>query len=295
VLVVLGHKGMVGRALVRRLCGDTKTSIADLRQQDEVGAIFSRGDDVYLAAAKVGGIKSNAERPAQFIYDNLMIQINVIDAAYRAGVRKLCFLGSSCIYPKFAAQPIKESALMTGAVEPTNSAYAVAKIAGIEMCRAYRQQYGFNAISLMPTNLYGPGDKYNDDGHVIPGLMARFHKAKAAGESTVSVWGTGNARREFLHVDDLADAAVFLMERYDSSEPINVGTGVDITIRELAEMVSNVVGFRGSIRFDTTKPDGTPRKLLDVTKLNELGWRPKIGLLEGLAATYESFLSSKEY
>jgi GDP-L-fucose synthase len=246
-------------------------------------------DIVFLCAARVGGIKANSERPAEFIYDNLIIQSNVIDAAYRAGVKKLLFLGSSCIYPRDAKQPITEDQLLTGPLEPTNEAYAIAKIAGIKMCQAYRKQYGFNAICAMPTNLYGPGDKYSDDGHVIPGLMRRFHEAKESGAKAVTVWGTGKARREFLHVDDMADAAVFLMERYDESEPINVGRCADVTIRDLAESIAEIVGFAGDILFDNTKPDGTPRKLLDVSKIGRLGWFPKIHLMDGLESTYAEY------
>ena len=299
-ILVLGHRGLVGSAIMRRLGDIGENGIAqdwmDLRDGEHVQRLFaiSKPEYVFLAAARVGGIKANSERPAEFIYENLMIQSNVIDAAYRAGVKKLCFLGSSCIYPRLANQPITEDALLSGPLEPTNEPYAIAKIAGIKMCQAYRKQYGFSAISLMPTNLYGPGDRYNDDGHVIPGLMRRFHEAKEANAPTVAVWGTGRARREFLHVDDLADAAVFLMERYDSPEPINVGSGLDISIKELAEVIACVVGYSGRIEFDPSKPDGTPRKLLDCSKLHSLGWREKIGLVKGLRSTYEAFAATVE-
>ena len=299
-ILVLGHRGLVGSAIVRRLKADDIIPFSDgdydLRHRDGADAVISdRGiETVFLCAARVGGIKANSERPAEFIYDNLMVQSNVIDAAYRAGVKKLCFLGSSCIYPRLAEQPITEDALLTGPLEPTNEPYAIAKIAGIKMCQAYRKQYGFNAISLMPTNLYGPGDRYDDDGHVIPGLMRRFHEAKEANAPSVTVWGTGRARREFLHVDDLADAAVFLMEHYDSPESINVGTGQDLSIGALVEMLADVVGYRGRIEFDEKKPDGTPRKLLDVSKLHALGWSHKVSLRIGLQSTYEAFLQTVE-
>lgn len=301
-ILVLGHRGMVGSATVRRLKAGgfpvvmTLAGRVDLCRQQRIEDVLNcaRAEYIFLCAAKVGGIKANSERTADFIYDNLMIQSNVIDAAYRAEVKKLLFLGSSCIYPRMARQPITEDQLMTGPLEPTNSAYAVAKIAGIEMCQAYRKQYGFNAICAMPTNLYGPGDRFDDDGHVIPGLMRRFHEAKESRAPSVKVWGSGKARREFLHVDDMADAAVFLMEHYDEAEPINVGTGEDIEIRELAEMIARTVGYRGDIEFDPSKPDGTPRKLLDVSKLHRLGWRHKIGLVEGLRSTYEAFAMSLE-
>lgn len=295
--LVLGHRGLVGSAIARKI-GYTPSEFAkriDLRSRSAVNALFANEGytHVYLCAARVGGIKANSERPADFIFDNLMIQTNVIDAAYHAGVEKLLFLGSSCIYPRMAAQPINENALMTGPLEPTNSAYAVAKIAGIEMCQAYRKQYGFNAICAMPTNLYGPGDRFTDDGHVIPSLMARFHAAKVRNEASVTVWGTGKARREFLHVDDMADAAVFLMDRYNEGEPINVGDEADIPIEELAELVASTVGYRGHIEFDTTKPDGTPRKMLDCSKMTNLGWSPKIYLVDGLQSTHEWFLGQQ--
>jgi GDP-L-fucose synthase len=296
-IYVAGHRGLVGSAICRslRASGHTNLILAgrtevDLRDRPSVDRFFDRNQPeyVFLAAAKVGGIFANDSRPAEFIYDNLVIETNVIDAAYRAGAKKLQFLGSSCIYPRLAAQPIKEEALLTGPLEPTNEWYAVAKIAGIKLCQAYRKQYGFPAISLMPTNLYGPGDNFDlNSSHVLPALMRKFHEAVAQDQSEVTIWGTGSPRREFLHVDDLADAAVMLMQTYDSAEIVNVGTGEDISIRDLAQLIAEVTGFRGSLRFDTSKPDGTPRKLLDVTRLQSLGWRPRIGLRQGIASTYD--------
>jgi len=261
----------------------------DLTDQLEVRRFFEteRPEAVVMAAALVGGIQANISRPAQFIRDNLIVQDNVIDSAYRAGVGKLVFLGSSCIYPKLAPQPLKEDALLTGPLEPTNEAYAVAKIAGIKMCQAYRREYGFNAISLMPTNLYGPGDNFNlQSGHVLPALIRRFHDAKLQGDQNVTVWGTGTPRREFMHVDDLAAAIVHLLQTYDAEPIVNVGWGEDVTVRELAEIVQSVVGYRGRLVFDTTKPDGMARKILDVTRISELGWRPKIALKIGIETTY---------
>jgi GDP-L-fucose synthase len=247
---------------------------------------------VFMAAARVGGILANASYPADFLRDNLAIELNVIDASYRNGVKKLQFLGSSCIYPKLATQPMREDALLTGPLEPTNDAYAIAKIAGIKLCHAYRQQYGFSAISLMPTNLYGPGDNFNlANSHVLPALMQKVHNAELEGAPSVTVWGTGAPLREFLHADDLASAAVFLMQNYDEPEFINVGTGEEITIADLVRLVMRVVGYRGKITFDSSKPDGTPRKLLDVSRLNSLGWRHKIDLETGIRSTYEWFLS----
>ena len=243
---------------------------------------------MFLAAAKVGGIHANSTAPADFIRDNLSIQTNVIDAAHRHGARKLLFLGSSCIYPKHAAQPMSESALLTGALEPTNEWYAVAKIAGIKMCQAYRQQYGFDAIAPMPTNLYGPGDNFNlESSHVLPALIRRFHEAKAAGKESVTIWGSGTPKREFLYVDDCADAMLFLMQNYSDAEIVNVGTGEDLTIRELAELIAGVVGFKGKLEFDASKPDGTPRKLLDVSRIAALGWKAKTPLREGVQRTYQ--------
>ncbi|GAB4355543.1 MAG: GDP-L-fucose synthase [Gammaproteobacteria bacterium] len=295
-IYVAGHRGLVGSAIYRKLQDEGFTNIVtmsrdtlDLTDQKAVGDFFSREkpEYVFLAAARVGGIKANSTYPADFIRDNLQIQVNVIDAAYRAGVKKLLFLGSSCIYPKLAPQPLKEEYLLTGALESTNEWYAVAKIAGIKMCQAYARQYGFNAISLMPTNLYGPGDNFDlENSHVVPALIRKFHVAKEKNRENVIVWGTGTPRREFLHVNDLADASLFLMENYNEAEIINVGTGMDLKIAELVEIVREVTGFTGEVMYDTSKPDGTPRKLLDVTKLHDLGWRAKIPLMEGIAQTY---------
>ena len=300
---VAGHRGLVGSALVRELqrqgCGDlvlrTHAEL-DLRDQEAVAAFFhdTRPEQVYLAAAKVGGILANDTYPADFLRDNLQIQTNVIDSAWRSGVRKLCFLGSSCIYPRLAPQPIREESLLTGPLEPTNEWYAIAKIAGIKMCQAYRRQHRFNAISLMPTNLYGPGDNFDlKNSHVLPALMRRFHEARLRGDEEVVVWGTGTPRREFLHVDDLASAVVHLMRTYDGEELVNIGCGADLTIRELAEQVANVVGFAGRLVFDPSAPDGTPRKLLDVSRLAALGWTPRISLEEGLRGTYQWFLANE--
>jgi GDP-L-fucose synthase len=299
-IYVAGHQGLVGSAIVAqlrrqgfdRLVLRTRAEL-DLRNQERVGEFFEaeRPDLVFLAAAKVGGIQANDAYPADFIRDNLLIEINVIDSAYRCGVRKLEFLGSSCIYPRLAPQPIREISLMTGALEPTNQWYAVAKIAGISLCQAYTRQCGFESICLMPTNLYGPGDNFHShDAHVIPALMRRFHEARQAHAPEVTIWGTGQALREFLYVDDLAEAAVLLMQEYHEPDIINVGAGSDITIRELAGLLRDVVGYEGEIRFDTTKPDGTPRKLLDVSKLDRLGWQPKTALADGLSLTYRWFL-----
>lgn len=294
-IYVAGHRGLVGAAVCRRLsqegCANVVTRGSkelDLREQADVRAFFAaeRPEYVFLAAAKVGGIHANETYPADFIRDNLLIQTNIIDAAWRNGVKKLLFLGSSCIYPKFAPQPMPEGCLLTGELEPTNESYAVAKIAGIMTCRAYRRQYGFNAISAMPTNLYGPGDNFHpDNSHVIPALVRRFHEARQAGVPEVAIWGTGTPRREFLHVDDLADALVFLMRHYDGEEHINVGTGEDLTILELAHMVARATGYAGRIVTDASRPDGTPRKLLDVSRLRSLGWAPRVPLAEGVAET----------
>jgi len=296
---VAGHLGLVGSAVVRRLraLGYDNLLLAtraelDLTRQAAVEQWYAanRPEVVIMAAAHVGGIHANDTYPAEFIRDNLEVQNNVIDAAYRHGARKLTFLGSSCIYPKLAPQPLNEDSLLTGPLEPTNEWYAIAKIAGIKMCQAYRRQYDFDAISLMPTNLYGPGDNFSlENSHVLPALMAKFHAAKQAGQSSVTVWGTGTPRREFLYVDDLADAVVFLTCNYSDAGVINVGTGTDITIRELAQRVGKVVGFRGELVFDASRPDGTPRKLLDVARLNALGWRAKTDLEAGLRATYDWF------
>jgi GDP-L-fucose synthase len=269
--------------------------VLDLRDRAAVDRFFTaeRPDYVFMAAAKVGGIVANDSYPADFIRDNLVIQTNVIDAAYRAGTRKLCFLGSSCIYPRLAPQPLQESSLLTGPLEPTNQWYAIAKIAGIKMCQAYALQHGFNAISVMPTNLYGPGDNFDlQTSHVLPALLRKFHAARESGSKDVAVWGSGTPRREFLYVDDLADALCFLMERYDSPEIINVGWGEDVTIAELAALIADVVGFRGSVVFDRSKPDGTPRKLLDVAKITALGWRPRTQLRDGVRTTYDWYLKN---
>jgi len=303
-IYIAGHRGLVGGAIYRRLQAAgftnlvTRTSAElDLTNQAAVNTFFAeeRPDYVFLAAAKVGGIHANNTYPAEFIRDNLQIQTNIIDAAYRNGCKKLLFLGSSCIYPKFAPQPMKEEHLLTGSLEPTNEWYAIAKIAGIKMCQAYRRQYGFDAISLMPTNLYGPGDNFHpENSHVLPALIRRFHEAKEEGRPEVVVWGTGSPRREFLHVDDLADACVYLMENYDEEEFINVGVGEDVSIKELAEMVKEVVGYAGELKFDTSKPDGTPRKLLDVSKLDRVGWKAKVELKTGIEQTYAWFLEHLE-
>ena len=295
---VAGHRGMVGSAIVRRLgrIGCTVLTAgradADLRRQAEVETWMAaqRPDAIFMAAATVGGIVANDTRPAEFLYDNLMIEANVTEAAYRTGVGKMLFLGSSCIYPRLAPQPMREDSLLTGPLEPTNQWYAVAKIAGIKLCQAYRRQYGCTFISAMPSNLYGPNDNFDlQHSHVIPAIMRKMHEAKVRSERAVTIWGTGSPRREFLHVDDLADAAVFLMEHYDGEDHVNVGTGEDVTIRELAELLRSVVGFTGDLVFDTEKPDGTPRKLLDVSQLRALGWQPSISLPDGLRHAYDWF------
>jgi len=299
-IYVAGHRGMVGSAIVRRLRAEGFSDIAtaprsevDLARAADVERFFDRArpTHVFLAAARVGGILANDAYPADFIRDNLAIELNVIDAAHRFGVQKTLVLGSSCIYPRLAPQPITEDALLAGPLEPTNRAYAVAKIAGIVMAQSYVQQYGDRFISAMPTNLYGPGDNFDlASSHVLPALLRKFHEARERGASSVPVWGTGNARREFLHVDDLADACVFLMQHYEDPAIINVGTGKDLTIRELAETIARVVGFEGEIRFDTTKPDGTPRKLLDVSRMRALGWSARVALEEGIRSTYAWYL-----
>jgi GDP-L-fucose synthase len=299
-IFVAGHRGLVGSAICRKLQDSgfpnlivrTRSEL-DLCDPAAVRCFFGteKPEYVFLAAAKVGGILANSTRPAEFLYDNLAIELNVIDSAYRAGVTKLQFLGSSCIYPKFAPQPMREEHLLTGPLEPTNEWYAIAKIAGIKLGQAYRKQYGFNAISLMPTNLYGPGDNFDlESSHVLPALIRKFHEAKTSAAPEVVIWGTGTPRREFLHVDDLADAAIFLMLHYDDAEIVNVGTGEDVTIRELAELISQAVGYSGRLAFDTTKPDGTPRKLLDVGRLKSLGWSAKTNLRDGIAATYDWYV-----
>ena len=295
---VAGNTGLVGSAIVRMLHWKGYTNILsspskswDLRNQMDVERFFrvNEPEYVYLAAAKVGGIGANAYYPGHFIYDNLMIQTNVIHAARKFGVKKLLFLGSSCIYPKFAEQPITEDQLLGGHLEPSNDAYAIAKIAGIKMCQAYHKQYGFNAISLMPTNLYGPNDNYDlDSSHVLPAMIRKFHEAK----DKVTLWGDGSAMREFLYVDDLAEAAFKCMVDYDSEDIINVGTGKDITIKDLAETIADVVGFKGEIVWDTSKPNGTPRKVLNVDKIKSLGWKPKVSLREGIQKTYDLYKDS---
>jgi len=302
-IFVAGHRGLVGSAVVRALeslgCPEILTrsrAELDLTDQAAVRRFMSqeRPQAVILAAAKVGGIHANDAYPAEFIWNNCIIQCNVIDAAYRAGVVKLIFLGSSCIYPKLAPQPMLEEHLLTGPLEPTNQWYAVAKIAGIKTCQAYRRQYGFDAVGLMPTNLYGPGDNFDlVNSHVLPALMRRFHEAKLAGADSVTVWGTGEARREFLHVDDCARAILFCLENYHGEDILNVGSGLDVTIRELAETVARVVGYQGELVFDASKPDGAPRKLLDVSRLRALGWTASIGLEEGMADTYRWFLEHR--
>lgn len=297
---VAGHRGLVGSAILRRLRSEgfgrlllRSRAELDLTDRDAVARYFAaeRPDYVFLAAAEVGGILANDRHQGDMVRENLLIQTHVIDSAWRNGARKLLFLGSSCIYPKLAPQPIREDSLMTGALEPTNEAYAIAKIAGIGMCQAYRRQYGFNAIAVMPTNLYGPNDNFDlASSHVLPALIRKFHEAKLTGDKTVTIWGSGAPRREFLHVDDLAEACLFLMERYDSPEIVNIGAGKDMTIAELAGLISSVVGYTGELAFDRTKPDGTPRKLLDVSKMTALGWTARIALRDGIAQTYRWFL-----
>lgn len=301
-IYVAGHKGLVGSAVWRRLeksgyqnlLGATSAD-ADLRDQGEVARLFSemKPEVVILAAARVGGILANQSRPVDFLEDNLRVQLNVLDAARRTGVARLLFLGSSCIYPKLAAQPIRESSLLSGPLEPTNDAYAISKIAGVIHIQALRRQYGVSYISAMPTNLYGPGDHFGEStSHVMPALIRRIHTAKCTGARTVAVWGSGTPRREFLFVDDLASALVFLLESYDDPEPINVGVGIDITIRELAETIAEVVGWDGEFHFDLSKPDGSPRKLLDVSRLTALGWRSGTSLRDGIKLTYEWYLAN---
>jgi GDP-L-fucose synthase len=300
---VAGNRGLVGSAIVRNLIAKGYKNIYsaprthfDLRDQNDVEKYFevNRPEYVFLAAAKVGGIKANNDYPAQFIRDNLQIQTNVIDAAYRHGVKKLVFLGSSCIYPKFATQPITEDQFMTGTLEPTNDAYAIAKIAGIRMCQAYKEQYGFNAISLMPTNLYGPNDNFDlETSHVLPAMITKFDNAMRNNES-VTLWGDGSAMREFLHVDDLAEACFSCMQNYDDPEHINIGTGEDVRIWELANIISDVVGFSGEILWDFTKPNGTPRKVLNIDKIKSLGWQPKINLQKGIELTYKWYKENEK-
>ncbi|MFP5223660.1 MAG: GDP-L-fucose synthase family protein [Acidobacteriota bacterium] len=303
-IFVAGHKGLVGSAVVRALESRGNVEVItrdrsqlDLTDQAGVRRFMAevRPQAVVLAAAKVGGIHANDAYPAEFIWNNSIIQCNVIDSAYRSGVEKLLFLGSSCIYPKFAPQPMREEHLLTGELEPTNQWYAVAKIAGIKTCQAYRRQYGFDAVSLMPTNLYGPGDNFDTvNSHVLPALLRRFHEARLAGAPSVTVWGTGNARREFLHVDDCARAILWCLANYQGEDIINVGTGQDVTIRELAQTVARVTGYTGELLFDAAKPDGTPRKLLDVSRLRKLGWQASIPLEQGIADTYRWFLEHQD-
>jgi len=298
-IFVAGHRGLVGSALVRRLDAAGHENLLlrtreelDLTEQSQVRRFFEaeRPDAVLMAAARVGGIYANNAQPARFIRDNLLIQDNVIDSAYRSGVAKFVFLGSSCIYPRLAPQPIKEEYLLTGPLEPTNEWYAVAKIAGVKMCQAYRREFGFKAISLMPTNLYGPGDNFDlQSSHVLPALIRRIHEAKIRGDESVTVWGTGTPRREFLHVDDLADAVLYLLQSYDDEPIVNIGWGRDVTIRELAELIVSVIDYKGRLVFDNSKPDGTPRKLLDVSRLAGLGWSPKVSLAQGIESTYAWF------
>jgi GDP-L-fucose synthase len=298
-IYVAGHCGLVGSAVVRALLQQGYQNLV-LRTRDELELTNQAAvreffqsvlpHVVIMAAARVGGIHANNAHPALFIRDNLSVQDNIIDAAQRSGTAKLVFLGSSCIYPKLAPQPIKEEYLLTGSLEPTNEWYAIAKIAGLKMCQAYRREFGFNAISLMPTNLYGPGDNFDlENSHVLPALIRRFHEAKMRGDETLAIWGTGKPRREFLHVDDLADAVIYLLQHYNDEPIVNIGWGEDVTIRELAELVMEESGYRGRLVFDSSKPDGTPRKLLDTTRLTALGWRPKIALKAGIQSTYNWF------
>lgn len=301
-IYVAGHRGMVGSAIIRKLKKEghehiicKNSSELDLRNQSQVLRFFKneKPDQVYLCAAKVGGIHANNSYRAEFLYDNLMIAANIIHAAYETEVKKLLFLGSSCIYPKLAPQPIREEYLLTGALEPTNEPYAIAKIAGLKLCESYRRQYGCNFISAMPTNLYGPNDNYDlNNSHVLPALIRKFHEAKLENKDEVIIWGTGSPKREFLYVDDLAEACLFLMDHYEEAQAINIGTGQDISIIELAKTIADIVGYKGQIKQDLNKPDGTPRKLLDVSKINHLGWQARIRLEDGILQTYQDFLSN---
>jgi GDP-L-fucose synthase len=301
-IYVAGHRGMVGSAIVRKLESEgyqhiivRRSSELDLRDQTAVALFFQKEqpDYVFLAAAKVGGIYANNSYRAEFLYDNLMIQNNIIHQSYLHKVKKLLFLGSSCIYPKLASQPLKEEYLLTGPLESTNEPYAIAKIAGIKMCESYRDQYGCNFISAMPTNLYGPNDNYDlNNSHVLPALIRKFHEAKVGSKPFVEIWGTGSPKREFLHVDDLAAASLFLMENYDDAELVNVGTGEDLSIKDLAILIKEIIGYRGELRFDSSKPDGTPRKLMDVSRLNNIGFKYQVGLAEGIQKVYQDYLES---
>jgi len=303
-IYLAGHTGLVGSAIYRKLKSEGYTNIItrthkelDLTNQVKTQQFFEKEkpEYVFFAAAKVGGIQANNTYPADFAYINLMIESNVIKASYDYGVKKLLFIGSSCIYPKLSPQPIKEEYLLTGPLEPTNEAYAIAKIAGLKMCQYFNRQYGTNFISVAPTNLYGPNDNFDlETSHVMPALIRKFHEAKINNSPYTEVWGTGTQRREFLHVDDLADAVIYLMNNYDENEPINIGTGEDISIKELAELIKEILGYEGEIRFDTTKPDGTPRKLLDVSRLHSTGWKHRITLKEGIKQTYEWYKTRKE-
>jgi GDP-L-fucose synthase len=303
-IYVAGHLGLVGSAIMRKLKTEGYNNIIvrtrhelDLTDQSKVKEFFNKEkpEYVFLGAAKVGGIMANKNYPAEFIYSNLVVATNVVDASYKNNVKKLIFLGSSCIYPKLAPQPIKEEYLLSSPLELSNEAYAIAKIAGLKLCQYYNQQYGTNYIAVMPTNLYGPNDNFNlNDSHVLPAMIRKFHEAKVNNKATITLWGSGQAKREFLHVDDLADALLFLMKSYNGKEIINIGTGSDLSIKELANTIKQIVDFTGEINWDKTKPDGTPRKLLDVSKLEELGWRPQITLEKGLKTTYEWFLNNQE-
>ncbi len=300
-IYIAGHRGMVGSAIHRRLLKEGYNNIIartskelDLRDQQQVTSFMQaeKPEYVFLAAAKVGGIIANNTYRGEFLYDNLMIQSNLIHQSYITGVKKLLFLGSSCIYPKLAPQPLKEDCLLTGPLEPTNEPYAIAKIAGLKMCEAYRSQYGCNFITVMPTNLYGPNDNYDlQNSHVLPALLRKFHEAREKGDTVVTLWGTGSPRREFLHADDLADACYFIMQQYNNAEPLNIGVGEDVTIKELAEIIRDITGFAGKIEWDTSKPDGTPRKLMDVSRLTAAGWKASTGLVEGIRAVYKEAFS----